>query len=49
MSLWLLIIVAIIVMFGITFMFIVSTKKAYSLEHKIDLLPKQANDEKVKQ
>ena len=49
MSLWLLIIVAIIVMFGITFMFIVSTKKAYSLEHKIDPLPKQTNNEIDKQ
>ena len=49
MSLWILIFVAIIVMFGITFMFIISTKKAYSLEHKIDPLPKQTSDEQDKQ
>lgn len=49
MSLWLLILVAIIVMIGITFMFIVSTKKAYTIEHKIDPLPKETNDRNDKQ
>ena len=44
MSLWLLIFVAIIVMIGITFMFNVKTKKAYTIEHKIDPLPKETND-----
>ena len=44
MSLWFLIIVAFIIMIGITFMFIVSTKKAYTIEHKIDPLPKETND-----
>ncbi len=44
MSLWFLIIVAIIVMIGITLMFIFSTKKAYTIEHKIDPLPKDSKD-----
>lgn len=46
MTLWFLIIVAIIVMIGITLMFIFSTKKAYSIEHKIDPLLKETNDPK---
>ena len=49
MSLWILIVVAFIVMIGITFMFIISTKKAYTIEHKIDALPKETNDQNDKQ
>lgn len=46
MTLWFLIIIAIIVMIGITLMFMFSTKKAYSIEHKIDPLPKETKDPK---
>ena len=49
MTLWFLIIIAIIVMIGITLMFILSTKKAYSIEHKIDPLPKNPTEHKDSQ
>jgi uncharacterized protein involved in exopolysaccharide biosynthesis len=46
MSLWFLIIVAFIIMIGITLMFMFSTKKAYTIEHKIDPLPKETSNSK---
>jgi len=32
-------------MIGITLLFMLSTKKAYSFEHKIDPLPTEKNDQ----
>lgn len=47
MSLWLLLVVAIIVVIGITLIFFLSTKKAYSHKHVIDPVPqKSLTDEK---
>jgi len=38
------IIVAILIMIGITLLFMLSTKKAYSIEHKIDPIPTENKD-----
>ncbi|WP_161487619.1 YtzI protein [Paenisporosarcina indica] len=38
------IIVAILIMIGITLLFMLSTKKAYSIEHTIDPIPTEHKD-----
>ena len=38
------IIVGVIIMIGITLLFMISTKKAYSIEHTIDPIPTEKKD-----
>lgn len=42
--LFIVIIVAVIIIFGVTLLFMLSTKKAYSFEHTIDPIPTENND-----
>jgi len=40
-----LIIVGVLIMIGITLLFMLSTKKAYSIEHTIDPVPSEKKDQ----
>lgn len=49
MALWLLLVVAFVVVIGITLMFVLSTNKAYSHKHTIDPVPQKSmtDDENI--
>ncbi|MET1013110.1 MAG: YtzI protein [Paenisporosarcina sp.] len=42
MTLWLLLFVAILSMVGLTFIFLLTTKKAYAHKHTIDTVPQKS-------
>jgi hypothetical protein len=45
MNLWLLLFVAILCMIGLTFIFLLTTRKAYSHQHTIDPVPHKPNSD----